>query len=125
MSKLRVFAMNSAGDHRSGGTIAWVRHYLVFLGLGIVLGITIAGAGPALSALPSGSAVTTAASYGSTFVVGRPVTTAAGDILIASLDVRLDSVSITAPTGWRLIRQDSNPPGYDSLTQATYYKAAG
>jgi hypothetical protein len=88
--------------------------------------MTIAGSGPALSALPSVGAVLTAKTFGSSVTVGRPTTVTSGDVLIASVDARLSSAaSITPPPGWSLIRRDSNAPGYLSLTQALYYKVAG
>jgi hypothetical protein len=69
-----------------------------------VIGTVIAGAGPGLSAMPTGGAVTTAATYGSTLAVSRPATTASGDVLIASVYARLPgSAPISAPTGWSLI----------------------
>ena len=95
------------------------------LALALLLGTVIAGAGPALSALPTGSAVTTAATYGSTLAVSRPSTTNSGDVLIASVYAGLPgSATITPPSGWALIRRDSSTPGYASLTQALYYKVA-
>jgi hypothetical protein len=47
-------------------------------------------------------------------------------VLIASVHARLSgAASITAPSGWALIRRDSSAPGYDRLTQALYYKVTG
>jgi parallel beta helix pectate lyase-like protein len=46
--------------------------------------------------------------------------------MIAAIEARLYSqASITAPTGWTLIRRDSSPSGYVSLSQALYFKVAG
>ena len=99
---------------------------LPLLALALVLGTAIASSGGALSALPSGSAVTTAATYGSSLALSRPATTASGDVLIASVYARLaGSSTITPPSGWTLIRRDSSTSGYSSLTQALYYKVAG
>jgi hypothetical protein len=104
---------------------ARLQRHLPVLALALVLGTVIAGAGKGLSALPTGGAVTTAATYGSTLAVSRPSTTASGDVLIASVYARLPgSATITAPSGWSLIRRDSNTPGYASLTQALYYRVA-
>ena len=104
-----------------------LRRHIPVLILALVLGATVSGAGPALSALPAGGgAVTTASTGGTTLTVARPSTTAGGDVLVASVNARLSSsASISAPAGWRLIRQDSCSPGYRSLTQALYYKVAG
>ena len=106
--------------------IARLRRHLPFLVLAFVLGVTISGSGPALSALPSEGAVVTSTSSGSTLTVPRPATTAAGDVLLASVHARLPGdASITPPSGWNLIRRDSSTPDYQSLSQALYYKVAG
>ena len=106
--------------------IAQLRRHLPFLVLAFVLGVTISGSGRALSALPSEGAVVTNTTSGSTLTVPRPATTAAGDVLLASVHARLSGdVSITPPNGWNLIRRDSSAPDYSSLTQALYYKVAG
>ena len=83
---------NNAAFSSSPGAVwsqwSWLRllrRYLPVLGLALLLGTVIAGAGPAFSALPTGSAVTTAATYGSTLAVSRPPTTNSGDVLIASV----------------------------------------
>ena len=125
-------APNNAAFSSSRGAVrsqwSWLRllrRHLPVLALALLLGTVIAGAGPALSALPTGSAVTTAATYGSTLAVSRPSTTNSGDVLIASVYARLPgSATITPPSGWALIRRDSSTPGYASLTQALYYKVA-
>ena len=102
-----------------------LQRHLPFLALALVLGTAIAGAGPGLSALPTGGAVTTAATYGSTLAVSRPATTASGDVLVASVYARLPgSATITPPSGWSLIRRDSSTPEDASLTQALYYRVA-
>jgi hypothetical protein len=115
MRKLLVSDRVTASSRRIGR----LRRHLSFLALALILGMTIAGSGPALSALlPSGGAVVTATTSGSTLTLSRPTTVASGDVLIASIDMRVSSgASITPPTGWSLIRRDSNAPGYRSLTQ--------
>lgn len=70
--------------------IAQLRRHLPFLVLAFVLGVTISGSGPAMSAaLPSEGAVVTNTTSGSTLTVARPATTAAGDVLLASVHARL------------------------------------
>jgi len=92
----------------------------------VILGVATSGSGRAVSDLPSGGAVSTATSVGSTLTVPRPTGVAAGDVLIASLDARLPADAwIGAPSGWTLIRRDSSGPGYGWLTQALYYRDAG
>ena len=107
--------------------IAQLRRHLPFVVLAFVLGVTISGSGPALSAaLPSEGAVVTNTISGSALTVSRPATTATGDVLLASVHARLTGdVSITPPNGWNLIRRDSSTTDYSSLTQALYYKVAG
>jgi hypothetical protein len=123
MRKLLVSDRVTASSRRIGR----LRRHLSFLALALILGMAIAGSGPALSALlPSGGAVVTATTSGSTLTLSRPTTVASGDVLIASIDMRVSSgASITPPAGWSLIRRDSNAPGYRSLTQALYYRVAG
>ena len=119
--KLPKVAHVSQGVKRDGRFL----DYLMVLALSVVIGMLTTGSGRASSVLPSGGAIATATVSGSTLSVPRPVGVVAGDVLIASVDARLSAeASITAPTGWILIRRDSStPPG--SLTQALYYKVAG
>jgi hypothetical protein len=79
--------------------LAGLRRHLPFVVLAFVLGATISGSGRALSAaLPSAGAVLTNTTSGSTLTVSRPATTAAGDVLLASVHARLaGDVSITPP----------------------------
>ena len=102
------------------------RNQIQLLAIAVVFGATVSGAGPALSALPSGASVTTASTWGSTVTIDRPSTASTGDVLVASVNARLPgSAAITAPSGWNLVRRDSSGPGFGSLTQALYYKVAG
>jgi hypothetical protein len=56
--------------------------------------------------------------------VNKPAGTAQGDVLVAAVQVRgMSSDTITAPTGWNLIRRDSDPNS--QVTAATYWKLAG
>ena len=100
--------------------------YVMVLALSVVIGVVTTGSGRALSVLPSGGAIATPTTSGSRLSVPRPTGVVAGDVLIASVDARLSAeASITAPTGWILIRRDSSAPRYGSLSQALYYKVAG
>src|ERR1044072_312352 len=102
------------------------RNQIQLLAIAVLFGATVSGAGPALSALPSGASVTTASTWGSTVTINRPSTASTGDVLVAAVNARLSgSATITAPSGWNLIRRDSSGPGFGSLTQALYYKVAG
>src|SRR5262245_37677852 len=137
MSKLPVLpnAAYDDGDHRHGWfaqrsrisrTVVSFRRHILFVGLGLVLGVAVAGSGPALSGgLPSGSDVATATTFGTGLTIQRPGSTVQGDVLVASISARLSGTSsITPPNGWSLIRRDSNAPPYLPLTQALYYKVA-
>jgi len=102
------------------------RRHIPFFAIALVFGSTISGAGPALSALPSGPAVTSASTWGSSITIQRPSATVAGDVLVASVSARVSgTTSIGAPSGWNLVRRDSGTSGYGNLTQAVYYKVAG
>ncbi len=119
------FLSHRAPARRSSSWAALLCRQFPLLALALVLGTAIAGSGRALSAVPSGSAVTTAATYGSRLALSRPATTGSRDVLIASVYARLaGSSTITPPSGWTLIRRDSSASGYSSLTQALYYKVA-
>ncbi len=70
-----------------------------------------------------------AASAGATsgtlsLTINKPTGTVSGDVMIAAITVRPYTATITAPSGWTLIRQTSQSTGTTS-TQATYWKAAG
>ena len=56
----------------------------------------------------------------SSITVATPSGTAAGDVLLATIDVR-GKPKITAPTGWQLVRHDD---GSSTMQKATYWKAA-
>ena len=71
----------------------WRRH-VSFVALGLVLGVTIAGAGPALSEPPSASDVVTVTSFGSTLTIQRPGSAAEGDVLVASVAARLSGSDV-------------------------------
>src|SRR5690242_21056605 len=103
-----------------------LRPHVAAVGLALVLGLTVSAAGSGLGALPPVGSFSTATTYGQTLTIARPATTASGDVLVASLDARLDGTSaVTPPAGWNLIRRDASTPGYSALTQALYYKVAG
>ena len=59
----------------------------------------------------------------SSISINRPSGTAGQDVLIASIGVRPSTVSITAPSGWTLIRRIESP-GSASNTLAVYRKVA-
>ena len=62
--------------------------------------------------------VSTGKSTTSTLNIARPNASVPGDILIASIDVRATS-TITAPTGWNMIRTDQ---AGSAMTKITYWR---
>src|SRR4029453_11307620 len=96
MRKLLMFgnAAKNAGYQRGRRPARWApawrpvasfcRHvHLVVLGL--VLGMTVTGSGPALSASPSATDVVTVTSFGSRLTIQRPASAAEGDVLVVSV----------------------------------------
>src|SRR5918912_2548109 len=80
------------------------------------------GAGATLMTVSS----STTSSASNSVSIAKPAGVAAGDLLLAAVDVRASgSVAISAPVGWSLIRRDSNSPGYAALSEALYYRIAG
>ena len=101
------------------------RRHIPLVVLGLVLGMTVTRSGPALSVPPSADGVVAVSTFGSALTIQRPGSTTEGDVLVASVAARLSGTdSITPPSGWSLVRRDSNAPQYHSLTQALYYKVA-
>jgi hypothetical protein len=80
----------------------------------------VASAAPSLRGT-AGNGVTNS----STLTLPKPTAVAAGDVLLAVVDVRLSGAqSVTGPTGWTLIRRDANASSGASLSQAVYYRVA-
>jgi hypothetical protein len=125
MKKLLRANGAALSDSRSPNGSARSHRWIVLIVLALAVATT-SGSVQAISALPTANAVTATASSGSTMTLTRPATVAAGDVLIASVEAAVSAnVQIAAPSGWVLIRRDSNAPGYAALTQALYYKVAG
>src|SRR6266404_3471303 len=60
---------------------------------------------------------------GTSLSISKPAGVVAGDVLVASVDAAGGSgTTITAPSGWTLIRRDDSGT---TLAMATYYKVAG
>ena len=56
--------------------------------------------------------------------IDKPSGTVAGDVMIASIALRPNTATVTAPAGWKLVRRiDNGNPNANSL--AVYYKVAG
>lgn len=59
-----------------------------------------------------------------TLTVAKPAGTSAGDLMVASIAVRPSTVTITAPSGWTLVRRTDNTSG-NTHGLAVYYRVAG
>jgi hypothetical protein len=59
---------------------------------------------------------------GTSITLNKPSGTASGDVLVAAIDIGLDTTTVTAPSGWTLVRSTASG---SSLTQATYVHVAG
>jgi Disaggregatase related/Protein of unknown function (DUF1565) len=58
--------------------------------------------------------------------IPKPAAAAPGQVLIALLDIRLEGFRpITPPTGWTLVRRDSDQGAGATLSQAVYYHVVG
>jgi hypothetical protein len=68
---------------------------------------------------------TAASASTKTLGVAKPGGVAAGDLLLAAIEVRQAPAGPSAPEGWRLIRRDRARRGHPSFTQALYYRFAG
>ena len=75
---------------------------------------------------PSIRAVSSAAdpAAAGNFVLQTPSGALPGDVLVAALDLEVpESVEVTAPAGWTLIRRDGKPTGLGApFSQFTYHK---
>jgi hypothetical protein len=112
MKKLLRANGAALSDSRSPNGSARSHRWIVLIVLALAVATT-SGSVQAISALPTANAVTATASSGSTMTLTRPATVAAGDVLIASVEAAVSAnVQIAAPSGWVLIRRDSNAPGY-------------
>ena len=89
-------------------------------------GLSASGAGLAAPTLHGVVPARTSTSA-SELTIDRPPGTLAGDVLIAVVDARLPaSASITAPSGWYLIRREGVGSGASTaLSQVLYYHVAG
>lgn len=56
--------------------------------------------------------------------ISKPTNTVQNDVMIAAIAVRLQTVTITAPAGWTLVRRQNNPVSTDS-SLAIYRRVAG
>jgi peptidase C25-like protein len=59
-----------------------------------------------------------------TLTISKPAGTAQNDVMVASIAVRPNTATITAPAGWTLIRR-TNQAATTANSMATYYRTAG
>jgi RHS repeat-associated protein len=91
-----------------------------------------APASPAFRAAASGSygadvrfrAAASAATSTATLTISRPTGTAANDVMIAAIGVRPATATISAPSGWTLVRRTDNTTGQTN-SLAVFSKIAG
>ena len=83
------------------------------------------GSGPASAASSAVAASQGSRAFSSELTLATPSGVAAGDVLVASVAVRLDSASsVFGPWGWTRIRTDSCSYQTTRLTQVLYYRVA-
>ena len=92
------------------------------VGLAVVAGGLVASRAEAAIAFRSGASVDQNGQAAS-IMINKPTGTAKGDLLIASIAVRPQTATITAPTGWTLVNRQNNPNG-DPNALAVYTKVA-
>ena len=79
---------------------------------------------PPPSTISFRAAASAGASAGLSLTIDKPSGTVAGDVMIASIAVRPNTATMTAPAGWKLVRRiDNGNENANSL--AVYYKVAG
>ena len=88
--------------------------------------ITFRGAASATAQgiTPSFRSAASAAGRTSSLSISKPVGTAAGDVLVASVAVRPSTAAIAPPAGWTLVRRLDNVDGSSSNSLAVFYKVA-
>ncbi|MGH2699559.1 MAG: Ig-like domain-containing protein, partial [Actinomycetota bacterium] len=84
----------------------------------VTITVTEPGAPTDISFVAASSAANATAT---TLSIDRPAGVAAGDVMLASIDVR-GKPQVTPPVGWTLIRSDVNG---SALKLETYYRSAG
>jgi hypothetical protein len=83
------------------------------------------GAGPATAASSAVGASQASRSFSTELTLAKPAGVVAGDVLLASVSLRLDSASrVFSPWGWTLVRSDTCSYQTTRLTQAVYYRVA-
>ena len=76
-------------------------------------------------AAPAAVGAQTATSVTSSVTVARPAGVVAGDVLVGTVTSRIGAaVTISAPSGWNLVRRDACLLPGTQMTQALYYRVA-
>ena len=103
----------------SGVTAALMKHLIL---LAVLLGgmCWVQEAQAQIAFLATGTATVTSGNL----TINKPTGTVQNNVMIAAIAVRPDTATITAPSGWTLVRKDTNASALpDQLN--TYSKAAG
>ena len=90
--------------------------------LAVLAGGLVASHAEAAIAFRSGAS-TNLNGQAASITINKPTGTAKGDLLIASIAVRPQTATITAPSGWTLVNRQNNPNG-DPNALAVYTKVA-
>ena len=75
-------------------------------------------------AAPAFRAAASKAAASGSLVINKPTGTVQNDVMVASIAVRPNTATITAPSGWTLVRRTNNTNSNPN-SLATYYKVAG
>ena len=75
-------------------------------------------------AIPAFRAAASKGAASGSLVINKPTGTASGDVMVASISVRPNTATITAPSGWTLVRRTDNA-NTNPNSLATYYRTAG
>ena len=75
-------------------------------------------------AAPAFRAAASRAAASGSLVINKPTGTVQNDVMVASIAVRPNTATITAPSGWTLVRRTDNTNSNPN-SLATYYKVAG
>ena len=94
------------------------------LALMVVLGLFARDGGTVSAANIAFRSAQSAGAASGNLTITKPSGTIATDVLIASVAARPSTVTITAPSGWTLVRRTNNT-ATNSNTLAVYYQIAG
>ena len=92
--------------------------------LAVAFGVLLEPTNPASAATITFRSARSAGASSGTLTITKPTGTIAGDVMIASISVRPNTATITAPSGWTLVRRVNNSNS-TANSLAIYDKVAG